>query len=109
MIEGPQGLGQMLHDNPQASSCVVRNLYATGAGRAPDYKTIDAMAKTFADGGYRIPAFLTAAAKSDAFFDIPKTKPAPATPAAARPPIKTSDEIPGKPARQTEGQKESRP
>ena len=109
VIEGPQGLGQMLHDNPQASSCVVRNLYATGVGRAPDYKVIDAMAKTFADGGYRIPAFLTAAAKSDRFFAVPKSKTPPATPAAAKPPIKTSDEIPSKSARQTEAQKESRP
>jgi hypothetical protein len=107
-IEGPLGLGRMLHDNPQASSCVVRNLYATGAGRVPEYKTIDAMTKTFADGGYRIPAFLTAAAKSEAFFAVAKPKPAPPAP-AAKTPIKTSAQLPAQTSRQTEGQKESRP
>ena len=33
-FDGAVGLGQVLHDNPRASACVAKNLYATGTGRS---------------------------------------------------------------------------
>jgi hypothetical protein len=83
-LEGATGLGQSMHDNPQTTSCLVRNLYSTGTGRMPagaEYQTLATLTKSFADGGYRVPAFLKAAAKSESFFSL--TKPKPAAPVAA--------------------------
>ncbi len=77
-VEGATGLGQMMHDDPAAPACLVRNLFSTGAGRAPvadDYKIVSTLTKAFADGGYRVPAFLRTAAKSDSFFALTKSKP----------------------------------
>src|SRR5262249_34983185 len=80
-IVGAAGLGQMMHESPQAANCLVRNLFATGAGRTPggaDFAKIPDMTKAFVEGGYRVPAFLKTAAKNEAFFTLPKPKPAPA-------------------------------
>jgi hypothetical protein len=78
-IVGAAGLGQMMHENPQVPRCLVRNLLAAGTGRAPtgaDYKSLDGLTQAFAAGGYRVPDFLKTAAKSEAFFSVPKPKPA---------------------------------
>lgn len=88
-FDGAPGLGLMLHDNPRATTCVVRNLYAAGTGRAPaglDSKTLADLNKGFADGGYRLPALLKTMASSDSFYTAPvapKTAPAPLKVAAA--------------------------
>jgi hypothetical protein len=83
-IEGAHGLGKSMHDNPQVASCLVRNLYATGVGRVPAYSEFSGdLTKAFVTGGYRVPAFLKAAAKSEAFFPVPKPKAPVATPKSA--------------------------
>jgi hypothetical protein len=83
---GATGLGKVMHDSPQVPSCLVRNLYSTGVGRAPlnaDYKVIDGLTRTFVDGNYRVPAFLKTMATSEAFFSAPPPpKPKAAAPAA---------------------------
>jgi hypothetical protein len=87
-VEGAVGLGQIMHDDTQTASCLVRNLYSTGTGRTPagvDYETLATLTKSFADSGYRVPAFLKTAAKSESFFSLTKPKPSPAAPAAAKP------------------------
>lgn len=104
LIDGPQGLGQVLHDDPRAASCLARNLYATGAGRPPEVATAHALTKAFADGGYRIPAFLTATARSEAFFSVPRTMTA-APASATKALVKTSTDV----SAQAKGQKEARP
>ncbi|HEV7693212.1 MAG TPA: DUF1588 domain-containing protein [Hyphomonadaceae bacterium] len=73
-FEGAAGLGKVMHDNPETSSCVVRNIYATGTGRAPiggDFTTLQTLTKAFASGGYRVPAFMKAAARGESFFSVP--------------------------------------
>lgn len=80
-FEGASGLGKVLHDNPQTSRCVVRNLYATGTGRSPtgvDYMAINDLVKQFVAGDYRVPAFMKTMAQSDAFFSatLPQSAPA---------------------------------
>lgn len=80
-FEGAAGLGEVLRENPRTTSCVVRNLYATAIGRAPAFseqKTLEAYNRTFADQGYRVPAFMAELALSDPFFKAPAPEPAPA-------------------------------
>ncbi len=84
-IDGALGLGQMMHDSSQTSSCLVRNLFATGVGYAPsasERQSVSMLTKVFANGGYRVPVFLKAAAESEAFFAVPMSK-SPAVKAAA--------------------------
>jgi hypothetical protein len=82
-FSGAQGLGQYLHDNPRASSCLVRNAFAYGQGRPVDRASeggfLDAQTKAFADGGYRFPTLLTNLATSPQFFRV-------VLPAGAKPP-----------------------
>ena len=73
-FEGAIGLGEVMHDNPRVASCVARNLYANGTGRAipvADYKKANALAQTFAAGGYRVPAYLKTLALSDDLYTAP--------------------------------------
>jgi hypothetical protein len=79
-FEGAVGLGKVLHDDPRTSSCVARNLYAAGTGRAvpaSDGSKIAALERTFAAGGYRVPAFLKALALGDDLYTVPALQPAP--------------------------------
>lgn len=81
-FEGAAGLGLLLHDNPRVPACLARNLFASGAGRpavGPDKPTAQALAKTFAEGGYRVPAFLKQLAANPALYTA-RLAPAPATP-----------------------------
>jgi hypothetical protein len=76
-VTGAEGLGQLIHDNPQAPACLVRNLFAAGAGRAPAYYEtgrLEKLTDDFAAGAYRLPSFLKTAAKEEAFFALPKPK-----------------------------------
>lgn len=78
-FDGAVGLGRVLHDDPRTVSCVTRNLYATGTGRADavgDAERIEALTDTFAKGGYRLPAFLRALALSDDLYLVPRLAPA---------------------------------
>ncbi len=67
------GLGNAVHDNPAAPSCLVKRLYGYSTGRsagpaAAGYlKYLDG---TFAAGGYNVPALMRQVALSKAFFNI---------------------------------------
>jgi hypothetical protein len=68
---GAAGLGQYLHDNPKASACFVRKLYAYGAGADSEdvqKDTIQSFVDGFAAGGYRLSSLLRSIATSPKFF-----------------------------------------
>lgn len=81
-FEGAPGLGMLLRDNPRVPACLVRNLYQTAIGRPTEQAEkplLQSLTKTFADGGYRVPAFMKTLAMSEALYRAapePKTKPA---------------------------------
>lgn len=79
-FEGATGLGQYLHDNPRAPSCLVRNVYAYGVGRAPEDDEryyLKAQSAQFAANGYRYTALLAQIALSEDFFKVVAPKPEP--------------------------------
>jgi hypothetical protein len=56
-FSGAQGLGQYMHDQPLAASCLVRRVNSYGAGKAFDPRDmawLTAQTQTFAAGGYRM-------------------------------------------------------
>jgi hypothetical protein len=83
-FEGATGLGQLLRDNPRAPACLVRNLYATGVGRAvrsDERPLLAQLTKSFAEGGYKVPAFMKTLALSDTLHTAilaPAQRPKPA-------------------------------
>jgi hypothetical protein len=67
------GLGQALHDDPQATACLVQRLYAYATGRpaAKDEKAwMDYLNQHFAADGYRLPDLLRRIATSNAFYAV---------------------------------------
>jgi hypothetical protein len=79
---GASGLGRYLHDSPQASGCVVRNLHYYGQGRAVDYRDsayLTAQTQEFGESGYRLPALYRRIASSPEFFKVVPPIPAPAS------------------------------
>ena len=67
-FEGATGLGQLLRENPRVPACLVRNLYATGVGRpvrSDERPLLAQFTKAFAEGGYKVPAFMKTLALSD--------------------------------------------
>jgi hypothetical protein len=70
-FDGAVGLGQLLHDDPRATSCVARTLYATGTGRSVSPGDRDALAQSFAAGGYRLRSFLKWLALGDELYSAP--------------------------------------
>jgi Protein of unknown function (DUF1592)/Protein of unknown function (DUF1588)/Protein of unknown function (DUF1595)/Protein of unknown function (DUF1585)/Protein of unknown function (DUF1587) len=72
-LEGAQGLGQFLHDNPRVPDCLVRNVYAYGVGRETDAQDQDYLlnqVKAFAGQGYRFPDLMAQIASSPEFFRV---------------------------------------
>lgn len=70
---GAQGLGAYMHDSPQTSACLVRNLYDYGVGRPIDYKAMsyyNAETKAFAADGYNLPKLYQRIATSPEFFKV---------------------------------------
>lgn len=58
---GAVGLGQALHDSDQATSCLVKRLYAYSRGSAPagdEYKLLEALEQSFAANGYSVKRLL---------------------------------------------------
>jgi len=81
---GATGLGLLMHDNPRAARCIVRNVYAYGVGRAPgeaEERYLSDQTKAFARDGYKLPALLRRVVTSDAFFALPPVAPAAQPPA----------------------------
>jgi hypothetical protein len=72
-IEGAQGLGQFLHDDPRVPECLVRDVYAYAVGRETDEQDQDylhAQTKAFAGNGYRLPDLMAQIASSSEFFKV---------------------------------------
>jgi hypothetical protein len=72
-ITGAQGLGRFLHDDPRVPSCLVRNVYAYGVARQPDYRKQDFLeeqVERFADNGYRVTELLRQIASTPEFFEV---------------------------------------
>lgn len=70
---GAKGLAGYLHDNPLLPSCLVRNVYAYGAGRKPVYRDqafLDEQTAAFTDQGYRVPALMKQIASTPKFFEV---------------------------------------
>jgi hypothetical protein len=68
------GLGQALHDDPAAVSCLVNSMYRYAAGRTVATSGKDWIGwldKGFGDDGYRIPDLMRRIAMSDAFYAVP--------------------------------------
>lgn len=67
-------LGQVLHDNSNATSCIVNRLYSYGVGRKPTKSETQwlktAALKDFEAEGYRVPALLKRIATSNTFFRV---------------------------------------
>ncbi len=82
-FEGAPGLGQLLHDDPRTTTCLVRDLYSAGIGRpiaGSDRATVDNLTKAFSSGGYRLPAFLKSLVASNDFYLAPAPSKSPAAP-----------------------------
>jgi hypothetical protein len=72
-LVGAQGLGKFLHDDPRVPACLVRNVYAYGAGRATGEQDGDYLSnqtKAFASDGYRLPDLMVQIASSPEFFKV---------------------------------------
>ena len=72
-IQGAQGLGQFLHDNPRVPRCLVRNVYSYGVGRKADRQEEEYLlgqAKAFASAGYRFPDLMMQIASNPQFFRV---------------------------------------
>jgi hypothetical protein len=86
------GLGQVLHDHPALTSCLVRRAYTYGSGGpgTPDNKpTLDYLNARFGQEGYRVPELLRTIALSNAFSLIAQP-PAPAAKTASAPSSETT-------------------
>ena len=72
-LDGAQGLGKFLRDDPRVCACLVRNVYTYGVGRKTDMRDEDYLAgqvKAFAGNGYRMPDLMVQIASSPQFFKV---------------------------------------
>jgi hypothetical protein len=72
-LEGAQGLGEFLRNDPRVPACLVRDVYAYGVGRRIDDHDEDYLAeqaKVFAGNGYRVPDLMVQIAASPEFFKV---------------------------------------
>ncbi len=70
---GMQGLGQALHDNPQASACVVNRLFEYSSGHPAtkdDTELMKYLQQQFVASGYKIPAIMRTIVTTPAFYRI---------------------------------------
>jgi len=75
-VKDAVGLGQALHDDPAATSCLVNRLVEYGTRRAPrsqDKEWVTALREQFASLGYRVPEILRTMLTSDAFYQLAAT------------------------------------
>ncbi|HLG89338.1 MAG TPA: DUF1592 domain-containing protein [Alphaproteobacteria bacterium] len=67
------GLGRALHDDPQATTCLVQRLYAYATGRPAtkgEKSWMEYLDQRFAAHGYHLPDLLRRIATSDAFYAV---------------------------------------
>ncbi len=70
---GAQGLGRLMHDDPNVPACIVKQVYSYGAGKAASYRDEDYLAdrtSAFAKAGYQIPKLFEAIASSPEFYTV---------------------------------------
>lgn len=70
---GAQGLGEFLYNDPRASSCLVRNVYAYGVARMPgssERPFINAQIEQFSANGHKLPALFSQLALAPEFFNV---------------------------------------
>jgi hypothetical protein len=78
---GADGLGQIMHDDPKITACLVRKVYAYGVGgnsetiKKAEYQDAN---QAFTDNGYKLRPLLHAVAISPVFYAVPAPVPAPA-------------------------------
>jgi hypothetical protein len=95
-LDGAQGLGKFLHDDPRVSACLVRNVFAYGAGRkteAQDAAYLVDQTKAFASNGYRLPDLMLQIASTPEFFKVvvpSRVQHPPSTTTAAAVPLQKS-------------------
>lgn len=78
-LEGAQGVGEYLRNEPKVPACLVRNVYSYGVGSKTygrDKAYLAAQTQAFIASGYRFPALVRQIASSAEFFRIvaPKAK-----------------------------------
>src|SRR5690606_8968113 len=101
-FNGVVDLGQVLHDHPGLTSCLVQRVYSYGSGgpvRMQDRQTVDYFNAAFEKAGYRLPGLLRTVALSNAFSTIVESQPRTPAPAAQTAsvslPNTTTDEVKG--------------
>ena len=83
-FESAKGLGKVLAKNPEAPNCLVRNVFAYGAGRLPsdpgETRFVTGEYKAFADAGYKLRPLMKDIASSPDFYRVVIPKPPAQTP-----------------------------
>jgi hypothetical protein len=72
-LEGAQGVGEYLRNEPRVPACLVRNVYSYGVGQKAfgrDRPYLAAQTKQFAENGYRFPDLMMQIASSPEFFKV---------------------------------------
>jgi hypothetical protein len=86
MIEGADGVGEYLRNEPRVPACLVRNVYSYGVGMKTfgrDRKYLAAQTQAFIENGYRFPELMKRIAASPEFFKVVVPKDLAAPPASA--------------------------
>ncbi|GAB1260622.1 DUF1592 domain-containing protein [Aurantivibrio plasticivorans] len=68
---GAEGLADFLHDDERIPACLVRNVYAYGTGKVPDFwdeEYLEEQASVFADQGYKFRSLMKQIASTPEFF-----------------------------------------
>lgn len=73
-FNGAKGLGKVMHANEQAPKCLVRNVFAYGAGRLPEasneWGLVSAQYKAFETSGYKLRPLMNEIATSPDFYTV---------------------------------------
>ncbi|MET1755853.1 DUF1592 domain-containing protein [Novosphingobium sp. RD2P27] len=72
-FEGPQGLGQALHDNPGVPACLVEKMYRSAVGReiaSPEEPVLEYLLGRFQSARFRVPQLMRAIALSNSFYAV---------------------------------------
>ena len=72
-------LGQVMHDNPAVTSCIVKRVYTFAVGgklRRDDDPVLAYFNQRFAADGYKLPDLMRMVAMSDAFAEVTNEQPA---------------------------------
>jgi hypothetical protein len=96
-LEGAQGVGEYLRNEPRVPACLVRNVYSYGVGQKAfgrDRPYLAAQTKQFAENGYRFPDLMMQIASSPEFFKVvvPKATTQPTAETATTAQLQKSEE-----------------